>query len=256
MTQTPQVRALVLRARVLRAASAALAAAAIASCLSGAVPAAHLGADALVGAVNAKSSSSVASSYSAASFPLVHLGTTAKRCNYIVGFQVNESALVLATGAPDLAARAAVLAVIKAAVADLSSRTGQPYRYDGTTTFSPTLANFRFGPDDLVIVIKGSANNDFYAAAKSGTYLAGMTRWLIGGAGTSVVEISPVVVDLRSALSRSNLYATIQHELAHSVGLPHSASVTDVMFAQLNAATPAVYSKSDTKALATSPCRS
>ncbi len=186
----------------------------------------------------------------------MHLGTTAKRCNYIAGFQVNESALVFATGAPDVAARATVLAVIKAAVADLSSRTGQRYRYDGTTAFSPTLANFRFGPDDLVIVIKGSANNDFYAAAAPGTYLAGMTRWLIGGAGTSVVEISPLMVDLRTAKSRSNLYATVQHELAHSVGLSHSASATDMMFAQLNTATPAVYSKADTAALAASPCRS
>lgn len=252
MTQT-----LPLRCLARRAATAALAAAAIAICLSGAAPAPRLGADSLVGAaITATSSSSVASSYTAASYPLVRLGSTAKRCNYIAGFQVNESALVLATGAPDMAARATVLAVIKAAVADLSSRTGQRYRYDGTTTFAPTLANFRFGPDDLVIIIKGSANNDFYAAAAPGTYLAGMTRWLIGGAGTSVVEISPLMVDLRTAKSRSNLYATVQHEVAHSVGLPHSARATDMMFAQLNTATPAVYSKADTAALAASPCRS
>ncbi len=252
MTQTHPLRVL---AR--QAATAALAAAAIASCLPGAVPVPHFGADAFVGAaITAKSSTSVASSYSATSFPLVHLGTTPKRCNYIAGFQVNESALVLATGAPDVAARVTVLAVIKAAVADLSSRTGQRYRYDGPTTFSPTLANFRFGPDDLVIVIKGPANNDFYMASAPGTSLAGMTRWLIGGAGTSVVEISPMMVDLRTANSRSNLYATVQHELAHSVGLPHSARATDLMFARLNAATPAVYSKADTAALAASPCRS
>jgi hypothetical protein len=235
---------------------AAIAAAAIAICLPGSVPSARAGADALVGAPITAKTSSAASAYSAASFPLLHLGTTAKRCNYIVGYQVNQSALVSATGAPDVAVRATVLAVVKAAVADLSSRTGQPYRYDGTTTFSPTLANFRYGPDDLVIVIKGSANNNFYAAAAPGTYLAGMTRWLIGGAGTSVVEISPAMIDLRTAKSRSNLYATFQHELAHSVGLQHSKNAADVMFAQLNPATPAVYSKADTAALAASPCRS
>lgn len=231
-------------------------AAAIAVCLPSPVAARHFGADALVGAATPAKSSLGASAYSAASFPLVHLGTTAKRCNYIVGYQVNVSTLVSATGAPDVAARATVLAVIKAAVADLSSRTGQPYRYDGPTTFSPTLANYSTGPDDLVIVVKGPANNDFYMAAAPGTYLAGMTRWLVGGAGTSVVEISPVMIDLRTAKSRSNLYVTVQHELAHSVGLQHSKSVADVMFAQLNTATPAVYSKADTAALAASPCRS
>jgi hypothetical protein len=237
-------------------AASALAAAAIAICLPGAGPAPHFGADALVGAATTAKSSSSTSAYSAASFPLVHLGTTAKRCNYIVGYKVNESALVSATGAADVATRATVLAVIKAAVADLSSRTGQPYRYDGPTTFSPTLTNFSTGPDDLVIVIKGSANNNFYMAAAPGTYLAGMTRWLIGGAGTSVVEISPVMIDLRTVKSKSNLYATVQHELAHSVGLQHSNSATDVMFGQLNTATPAVYSKADTAALVASPCRS
>ena len=243
MTKTLPVRAAI-----------ALIAAAIAICLPGAAPAApRFGADALVGGPTAAKSASV---LSAASFPLVHLGTTAKRCDYIVGYQVNESALLSAAGAAGAATRAKVLAVIKAAVADLSSRTGQPYRYDGLTTFSPTLTNFSSGPDDLVIVIKGSANNTFYMAAAPGTYLAGMTRWLIGGGGTSVVEISPVMIDLRTAASRANLYATAQHELAHSVGLPHSSSVTDVMFAQLNAATPAVYSKADTAALAASPCRS
>jgi hypothetical protein len=234
----------------------AFVAAAIAVCLPSPVAARHFGADALVGAATPAKSSLGASAYSAASFPLVHLGTTAKRCNYIVGYQVNVSTLVSATGAPDVAARATVLAVIKAAVADLSSRTGQPYRYDGPTTFSPTLANYSTGPDDLVIVVKGPANNDFYMAAAPGTYLAGMTRWLVGGAGTSVVEISPVMIDLRTAKSTSNLYVTVQHELAHSVGLQHSKSVADVMFAQLNTATPAVYSKADTAALAASPCRS
>ena len=243
----------------LRAVTAALAVAAIAIGVPGAAPAPHVGADVFVGAaVAAKtpSSASVTSAYSAASFPLVHLGTTAKRCDYIVGYKVNESALVSATGAPEVGARATVLAVIKAAVADLSSRTGQPYRYDGLTTFSPTLTNFSTGPDDLVIVIKGSANNAFYMAAAPGIYLAGMTRWLIGGAGTSVIEISPAMIDLRTATSRSNLYATVQHELGHSVGLQHSKSVTDLMFAQLNTATPAVYSKADTAALVASPCRS
>ncbi len=126
------------------AAIVTIAAAAIAICLPGSVPAPKAGADALVGAATAKSSSG-SSAYSAASFPLVHLGPTAKRCNYIVGYRVNESALVLATGAPDSAARATVLAVIKAAVADLSSRTGQPYRYDGTTTFAPTLEQLQHG---------------------------------------------------------------------------------------------------------------
>jgi hypothetical protein len=240
----------------MRAARALLAATAIAICLPGAVPAPRAGADALVGAAMTANSSSHASTYSAASFPLVHLGTTAKRCNYIVGYRVNESALVTATGAPNAAARATMLAVIKAAVADLSSRTGQPYRYDGTTTFAPTSTNYSTGPDDLVIVIKGSANNDFYMAAAPGTYLAGMTRWLIGGAGTSVVEISPLMIDLRTAASRSYLYATVQHELAHSVGLEHSKTATDLMFAQLSTATPAVYSKADTAALVASPCRS
>jgi len=235
-------------------AATAVVAAAMAICLPGAVPAPRFGADALVGATTAAKSSS--SAYSAASFPLVQLGATAKRCNYIVGYKVNLAALSSATGASGAATRATVLAVIKAAVADLSSRTGQPYRYDGTTTFSPTLANFSTGPDDLVIVIRGSADNDFYIATAPGTYLAGMTRWLIGGGGTSVVEISPVMIDLRTAYSRSNLYATVQHELAHSVGLQHSKSVTDVMFAQLSTATPAVYSKADTAALVASACRS
>ena len=241
---------------LLQGARALLAVAAIVICLPAAVPTPRAGADALVGATVTANRSSSSSTYSAASFPLVHPGATAKRCKYIVGYQVNESVLVSATGAPNVAASAAVLAVIKAAVADLSSRTGQPYRYDGTTTFAPTLTNYSTGPDDLVIVIKGSANNSFYMAAAPGTYLAGMTRWLVGGSGTSVVEISPLMIDLRTAASRAYLYETVQHELAHSVGLPHSTSASDLMFAQLNTATPAVYSKADTAALAASACRS
>jgi hypothetical protein len=237
-------------------AATALSAAAMVMCLPSATPAPRVGADALVGASTTAKTSSSTSTHSAASFPLVHLGNTPKRCTYIAGYMVNETGLVSASGAPDTASRATVLAVIKAAVADLSSRTGQRYRYDGTTTFAPTLTNFSTGPDALVVVIKGSANNNFYMATPPGTYLAGMTRWLVGGAGTSVVEISPSMVDLSTATSRLDLYATVQHELGHSVGLPHSSSATDVMFAQLNAATPAVYSKADTAALAASPCRS
>src|SRR5450631_42360 len=96
--------------------------AAIAICLPGSVPAPRFGADAVVGATTAAKSSS--SAYSAASFPLVHLGATAKRCNYIVGYKVNLSALLSATGATGAATRATVLAVIEAAVAEISSRTG------------------------------------------------------------------------------------------------------------------------------------
>ncbi len=64
------------------------------------------------------------------------------------------------------------------------------------------------------------------------------------------------MINLRTATSRSYLYATAQHELGHSVGLEHSKTATDLMFAQLSTATPAVYSKADTAALAASPCRS
>jgi hypothetical protein len=246
----------------LRACCIAITALAITVGVPDSVPPAQFGADALVGpgtgqgAAVAATPAHTSASAAFAGYPAVRLGTTARRCAYVVGYKVNLSVLVTGTGAPDTASRNTMLAVINAAVADLSSRTGQAYRYDGATTYAPTLADFSTGPDDLTIVIKGPAGNDFYMATAPGTSLAGMTRWLLDGGGTSVVEISPVMIDLRTATSRSDLYAAVQHELGHSVGLQHSPNVADIMYRQLNTATPTVYTKADTAALAASRCRS
>jgi hypothetical protein len=187
------------------------------------------------------------------------LGSTAARCAYVVGYRVNVSAIVTSSGAPDLFEQQTVLAVIHAAVADLSSRTGQPYRYDGTTSFVPTLANYNDGPDDLVIDIVSPTTTNFYAAAPAGEQFGGYTRWQLDGSGTSVVAVSPAMLALPSGLNDSGgatLYAIFQHELGHSVGLMHSPNTADVMYFQANPKTPAVYSSADTALLAKSICRS
>jgi len=187
------------------------------------------------------------------------IGNTAARCAYAVGYRVNISGVVNGYGSPDLFEQKSVLAVIHAAVADLSSRTGQTYRYDGTTSFVPTLANFSNGPDDLVITIVSPTSTNFFASAPAGEQYGGYTRWQLDGSGTSVVAISPAMLALPSGLNDAggaSLYAIVQHELGHSVGLQHSPSTSDVMYFQANPKTPAVYSSADTALLAKSLCRS
>jgi hypothetical protein len=187
------------------------------------------------------------------------LGSTAARCTYVVGYRVNVAGVVNGYGTPDLFEQQTVLSVVHAAVADLSSRTGQTYRYDGTTSFVPTLANYSNGPDDLVITVVSPTSTDFFASAPAGEQFGGYTRWQLDGSGTSVVAISPAMLALPSGLNDAggaSLYAIVQHELGHSVGLQHSPSPTDVMYFQANPKTPAFYSSADTALLAKSLCRS
>jgi hypothetical protein len=187
------------------------------------------------------------------------LGKTAARCAYVVGYRVNVSGVVNGYGSPDLFEQQTVLAVVHAAVADLSSRTGQKYRYDGTTSFVPTLTNYSNGPDDLVVTVASPTTTNFYASAPAGEQFGGYTRWQLDGSGTSVVAISPAMLALPSGLNDAggaSLYAIVQHELGHSVGLEHSPSPADVMYFQANPNTPAVYSPADTALLAKSLCRS
>lgn len=187
------------------------------------------------------------------------LGNTAARCTYVVGYRVNVSGVVNGYGSPDLFEQQTVLAIVHAAVADLSSRTGQTYRYDGTTSFVPTLANYSHGPDDLVITVVSPTSSNFFASAPAGEQFGGYTRWQLDGSGTSVVAISPAMLALPSGLNDAggaSLYAIIQHELGHSVGLEHSPNPADVMYFQASSKTPAVYSSADTGLLAKSLCRS
>jgi hypothetical protein len=187
------------------------------------------------------------------------LGSTPARCAYVVGYRVNVSGVVNGYGTPDLFEQQTVLAIVHAAVADLSSRTGQAYRYDGTTSFVPTLANYSHGPDDLVISVVSPTSTNFYASAPAGEQFGGYTRWQLDGSGTSVVAISPAMLTLPSGLNDAggaSVYAIVQHELGHSVGLVHSPNSADVMYFQANPKTPAVYSQADTALLANSLCRS
>jgi hypothetical protein len=187
------------------------------------------------------------------------LGNTAARCAYVVGYRVNVSGVVNGYGAPDLFEQQTVLAVVHAAVADLSSRTGQTYRYDGTTSFVPTLTNYSHGPDDLVITVVSPTSTNFFASAPAGEQFGAYTRWQLDGSGTSVVAISPAMLALPSGLNDAggaSLYAIAQHELGHSVGLQHSPNPLDVMYFQANPKTPSVYSPADTALLAKSLCRS
>ncbi|HEY5199761.1 MAG TPA: matrixin family metalloprotease, partial [Acidothermaceae bacterium] len=85
------------------------------------------------------------------------------------------------------------------------------------------------------------------------------TRWQLDGSGTSVVAISPAMLALPSGLNDAggaSLYAIVQHELGHSVGLQHSPSTSDVMYFQANPKTPAAYSPADAALLTKSLCRS
>ncbi|HEY3922963.1 MAG TPA: cell wall-binding repeat-containing protein [Acidothermaceae bacterium] len=187
------------------------------------------------------------------------LGNTATRCSYVVGYRVNVSGVVNGYGSPDLFEQQTVLAVVHAAVADLSSRTGQTYRYDGLTSFVPTLSNYSQGPDDLVITVVSPTSTNFFASAPAGEQYGGYTRWQLDGSGTSVVAISPAMLALPNGLNDAggaSLYAIVQHELGHSVGLQHSPSASDVMYFQANPKTPAVYSAADTALLAKTLCRS
>jgi ell wall binding domain 2 (CWB2)/Matrixin len=187
------------------------------------------------------------------------LGNTATRCAYVVGYRVNVSGVVNGYGSPDLFEQQTVLAVVHAAVADLSSRTGQTYRYDGLTSFVPTLSNYSQGPDDLVITVVSPTSTNFFASAPAGEQYGGYTRWQLDGSGTSVVAISPAMLALPNGLNDAggaSLYAIVQHELGHSVGLQHSPNASDVMYFQANPKTPAVYSPADTALLAKTLCRS
>ncbi len=187
------------------------------------------------------------------------LGNTAARCAYVVGYRVNVSGVVNGYGSPDLFEQQTVLAVVHAAVADLGSRTGQTYRYDGTTSFVPTLANYSHGPDDLVITIASPTSTNFFASAPVGEQFGAYTRWQLDGSATSVVAISPAMLALPSGLNDAggaSLYAIVQHELGHSVGLQHSPNPLDVMYFQANPKTPSVYSPADTALLAKTLCRS
>ena len=187
------------------------------------------------------------------------LGHAAARCTYVVGYRVNVSGVVNGYGSPDPFEQQTVLAVVHAAVADLSSRTGQTYRYDGTTSFAPTLANYSHGPDDLVITVVSPTSTNFFESAPAGEQYGGYTRWQLDGSGTSVVAISPAMLALPSGLNDAGgatLYAIVQHELGHSVGLQHSPNPLDVMYFQANPKTPAVYSAADTALLAKTLCRS
>jgi hypothetical protein len=206
--------------------------------------------------------SSAASSALGLANPLANktdLGSTAARCSYVVGYRINVSGIVNGYGSPDLFEQQTVLAVVHAAVADLSSRTGQTYRYDGTTSFVPTLANYSHGPDDLVVTVVAPTSTNFYGSAPAGEQFGGYTRWQLDSSGTSVVAISPAMLPLPSGLNDTGgatLYAIIQHELGHSVGLQHSPNVADVMYFQANPKTPNVYSPADTALLAKTLCRS
>ena len=93
----------------------------------------------------------------------------------------------------------------------------------------------------------------------AGEQYGGYTRWQLDGSGTSVVAISPAMLALPSGLNDAggaSLYAIVQHELGHSVGLQHSPNSADVMYFQANPKTPNVYSAADTALLAKTLCRS
>ena len=164
------------------------------------------------------------------------------RCTYVVGYRVNVSGVVNGYGSPDLFEQQTVLAIVHAAVADLSSRTGQTYRYDGTTSFVPTLANYSHGPDDLVDHCRVSdaaptSTPPPRPASSSAATPAGSSMVQARASWRSRRRCSSLPTGLNDA-GGASLYAIVQHELGHSVGLVHSPNPADVMYFQANPKTP------------------
>ena len=182
---------------------------------------------------------------------------SAPRCASVVGYQVN-----LGSDLTDPATRATVLQVVHAAVATLGAATGQVYRDDGVTSFVPTQLNLVSAPDDLVIAFINPRTTDFFGVPDfPGERLLGWTRWL--GSTTNITAAS-IVIDSQSHWNLPSglgdkggpsMLALLEHELGHSVGLPHSSDPTTTMYPVQSKLTPASFSHADAALLRASACR-
>jgi hypothetical protein len=147
---------------------------------------------------------------------------------------------------------------IRDAVAMVQSRTGNAYRYDGTTNVIPTQANLGGQTEQLVIAVVTPAQSDILTMYGPG---AAATLWQSDN-GTTVTRAA-ILFDAASFNTRNagidfahhvSDFTVAEHELGHSVGLDHSASMADIMYPRITPATPIWYSTGDNARLAANGC--
>lgn len=125
---------------------------------------------------------------------------------------------------------------IKAAIADVSARTGIKYQQAtaGTTTKFPTKTSLDFDPGVDMVIAAGDSSHSTFLPAKVGKVLA-VGGWTTTG-GSSFINKGYVMIDNRQKLEGGAPAAgvgtwqmVVRHELAHAMGVTHPSDAKQVM---------------------------
>jgi hypothetical protein len=148
-------------------------------------------------------------------------------------------------------APAGTLPTVQAAVANLSSKSGIPFVYDGAATWIPQQGNYS-QPASLVVSFGRRPGRP-----SSSNYLTGGTNVGYGGYlatgsyknGKVVYQISKgfVVIDADRYpfLSSKIRSGVLMHELGHAAGLNHARYGSELMYPTISNSSPNGYSAGD-----------
>jgi hypothetical protein len=152
-------------------------------------------------------------------------------------------------------APAGTLVLLKSAVADLSSKTGIPFTYDGAASYIPQKTST--GQPSSLIVSFGRRPGRPWAS----NYLTGGTNVGYGGFtangsyknGRIVYSITKgfVVIDADRFpfLSAKVKKDVLMHELGHAAGLNHAKYSSELMYPTISDSSPTGYSAGDLSGL-------
>lgn len=125
---------------------------------------------------------------------------------------------------------------IKAAIADVSARTGIKYvqAETGTTSKFPTKTSLDFDAGVDMVIAAGDATDSTFLPAKVGKVLA-VGGWTKTG-GSTFINKGYVMIDNRQTLEggapaagKGTWQMVVRHELAHAMGVTHPSDSKQVM---------------------------
>ena len=185
-------------------------------------------------------------------------------CQAGIKYRVN-----LGQAASTTSGRAAALKDVKGAIYRLSVATGIHYQYLGTTTRIPTGVDWWRNTSDAELII--SWVNQNYASTRTSLLLGDSRGWLSGTAGwqswrwgafgstpagaaivrgyvvLNAAQRSQYKAGFGSGRTRGEL---LIHELAHTVGLNHVSSSSQIMYPYMVSRSSANYASGDRAGLA------
>jgi hypothetical protein len=148
-------------------------------------------------------------------------------------------------------APAGTLAVLKSAVAEVSSKTGIAFVYDGAATWIPQKGKFN-QPSSLIVsfgrrpgrpsasnYLTGGSNVGYGGFMSNGTYKNGR---VVYGITKGFVVID---ADRFPFLSSKIKKGVLMHELGHAVGLNHAKYSSELMYPTISNSSPNGYSAGD-----------